>query len=151
MNTKILFAVLITAGFIACSKGKLATEPKLELVGVNTETVPLGGDLVISLKYRDKEGDVPGDTIYIKKYRINKKVLATNPILDSFAFKIPTAPLNPTGLLDITLDRATSKIIGAINPGNPPVPDTLRFKIWLKDAAKHVSDTVFVENIVVIR
>ena len=144
MNTKILFAIILTGFLSACSKNAYNTKPTLQLTSVNTNIVPFNGTLVVNMKVTDKEGDVT-DTLFVKKVRINQRATAT--IRDSFALKIPDAPNSPDGTIEVDLSYQNF----LISATSPIENDTLLFKFALKDKANNISDTVTTDPIVVIR
>jgi len=152
---RLIFAIVIVCLLVlACSKGKLTTTPKLELKSTNTKIVPINGVLRVEIKVRDKEGDV-SDTFYVRKIRLNKRVVAT--LRDSFYYKVPEVP-SKTYNSEFQIDLDYQTIISAINPpnqigSNPPQkePDTLMLKFALKDKGNHISDTLVIPQIIVIR
>jgi hypothetical protein len=153
MKSKLVLILLVIAAVISCKKDKLATKPKIKITSVNTTVVPLNGSFKVTLEFADKEGDV-SDSIFVKKIRLNKRVVATTR--DSFSLKMPDFPLNSRG--EIVIDLTYQNILSAITPptipgSNPPVkePDTLIVKFSLKDKAKNLSDTATTSQIAVIR
>jgi hypothetical protein len=152
---RLLFAIILVSSIlIACSKGKLTTTPKLELKSLSSTTVPANGTLTVVLKFKDKEGDI-SDTFYVKKIRLNRRVVTT--IRDSFFYKVPEVP-SKTYRGEFQLDLDYQTILSAISPpiipgSNPPQrePDTLMLKFATKDKANHVSDTLVIPQIIVIR
>ena len=152
---RLIFAlVMICLLVLACSKGKLTTTPKLELKSVSPKIVPVNGILRVEINVRDKEGDI-SDTFYVRKIRLNKRVVAT--LRDSFYYQVPDVP-SKTYKSEFQLDLDYQTILSAISPptipgSNPPQkePDTLTLKFALKDKAKHISDTLVVPGIIVIR
>jgi len=152
---RLIFAIILVSSIvIACDKGKLTTTPKLELKSLSTKIVQLNGGLTVLLKFRDKEGDI-SDTFYVRKIRLNRRVVAT--VRDSFFYKVPEVPAKTyRGEFQIDMDYQT--ILSAISPpvipgSNPPQrePDTLMLKFATKDKANHISDTLVVPQIIVIR
>jgi len=153
MKTSVTLAAIIILAMLACSKDKFQTVPSLRVKSVSTEVVPLNGSLRVTLEFTDKEGDVH-DTIWVKKKRINRRITAT--LRDSLLYKIPTYPDKTKGEFEITLDYQS--ILSAINPpnipgSNPPrkEPDTLLVKFAVRDKAGHISDSVSIGQIVVLR
>ena len=139
--------------FTACKKNKFQTKPQLKLKSVNNYTVPLNGTLKVVIEYTDKEGDL-SDTFYVRKIRTNKTVTTT--VRDSFYYKVPEFPDTRQGEFHLELDYQT--ILSAITPpnipgSNPPQkqPDTLIVKFAAKDKGNHLSDTLTIPQIIVIR
>jgi hypothetical protein len=139
---------------LACSKGKLTTTPTLELKSLNTKVVPINGTLRVDIKVRDKEGDI-SDTFYVRKIRLNKRTVSTT-LRDSFFYSVPEVP-SKTFHSEFQIDLDYQTILSALDPhipgSNPPrnEPDTLMLKFSLKDKARHISDTLVIPQIVVIR
>jgi hypothetical protein len=146
--------VVVCLVILACSKGKLTTTPKLELKSVSTKVVPINGTLRVEIRVKDKEGDI-SDTFYVRKIRLNKRVVAT--LRDSFYYQVPEVP-SKTFKSEFQIDMDYQTILSAISPpiipgSNPPQrePDTLMLKFALKDKANHISDTLVIPDIIVIR
>src|SRR5215207_8374298 len=149
----LLYVSALLALAIACTKDKLETTPSLKFKSVNATTIPVGGTLIVQLDFADKQGDI-SDTIFVRKVRINKIVVPT--IRDSFALQVPDFPDRSRGVIELQL-KYQNHLLSAINPpssgGTPPNlhDDTLIFKFVLQDKAKHTSDTVTTEPIVIVR
>ena len=140
MQKLALYSLLFLLLFPGCSKDKYQTNPSLEIKSISPNPVPLNSPLTIDLEYTDKEGDI-GDSIFVKKIRVNQKRLAT--VRDSFFLEFPGDIPNKTkGTIRLTLDYNTY-VIAANNPGSPPnaQPDSLIFRIAIMDKGKHMSDT----------
>lgn len=137
-TTTISLALLL---FVACSKDKFQTKPNIEIKSISPNPLPKGADLIIDLEYTDKEGDLTTDSaIYIKKIRINQR--QTQTVRDSFWIALPgEVPKNTKGAIRLTLGYE-NYVKSASNPGNPPAPDSLIFRICMRDASKNVSDTI---------
>lgn len=152
MRSLLYVSALLTLS-IACSKDKLETTPSLKFKSVNATTIPVGGNLIVQLEFSDKEGDV-SDTVFVKKIRINKIVVPT--IRDSFELEVPEFPNRSRGVIELNL-KYQNHLLSAINPpssgGTPPNlhDDTLIFKFVLRDQAKHSSDTVTTDPIIIVR
>jgi hypothetical protein len=152
MNTKILLTVLVAIGLNACDKNEFNTKPTLKLRSVNTKVVPVNGTLSFEFEVTDKEGDIT-DSLWVKKIRINKKVVAT--IRDSFFLTLPEVTKIQKAFVSVDLTY-NNYLVSAQSPptsGNPPKAenDTLLFKFVLRDKAKNASDTFTSEPIVIIR
>ena len=152
---RLIFAIiLMSAIVIACSKGKLTITPKLELKSLSTKIVPVNGTLTVVLKFGDKEGDI-SDTFYVRKVRLNRRSVPT--VRDSFYYKVPDVPAKTyRGEFQIDMDYQTilSAISPPIIPGSIPPqrePDTLMLKFATKDKGNHISDTLVIPQIIVIR
>jgi len=145
MKAKILFTLFITAVLAGCGKDDLTSKPSLKLRSVSSDVVPVNGHLLFVFDVTDKEGDLT-DTLFVKKVRINRRVTPT--IRDSFFFKVPEAPNQTKGQIEIDLTYQNFLISG----NSPNVEnDTLLFKFALRDKAKNISDTITSDPIVIIR
>jgi len=152
MRSLLYVAALLTIS-IACNKDKLETTPSLKLKSINSDVIPVGGNLIVQLDFTDKEGDI-SDTIFVKKIRTNQIVVPT--IRDSFELQVPDFPDRSRGIIQLEL-KYQNHLLSAINPpsngGTPPDlhDDTLIFQFALRDKAKHISDTVTTGPIVIVR
>ncbi|HTL10428.1 MAG TPA: hypothetical protein VL307_19270 [Chitinophagaceae bacterium] len=150
----LLVAGLAMIVLIACNKDKFQTKPHIDLKSLSTKVVPVGGNLVVTLSYTDKEGDI-SDTLFFKKERLNQRKVAT--LRDSISYKIPDFPNYDKGEIGLALryeDHLKSASAAPSIPGsNPPAKesDTLNIRIWIHDKAGNVSDTVSTGQIVVQR
>ena len=126
---------------VACSKDKFQTKPTIEIKSISPNPLPKQGDLIIDLDYTDKEGDLATDSaIYIRKIRINQKPAQT--VRDSFWLPLPgEVPKKTKGSIRLTLNWETYAK-SASNPGSPAQPDSLIFRISMRDASKNASDTI---------
>lgn len=149
MNTKILVCMLAVIFLAACKKDKYNTTPTIALESVSNKVVSNGGILNVQLRVTDKEGDI-SDTLYFKKIRTNIK---TKPTLrDSLTFKIPSVPDTRTGFITLDLEY-TNHLISATDPGprGSTVNDTLTLQFTVRDKAKNKSNTISIDNVVIIR
>jgi hypothetical protein len=147
MKTKILVSLVTVLFFAACNKDKFNTTPSLRLISLSSNVIPNGGTLRIELQVTDKEGDI-SDTLYFKKIRTNKIVRPT--VRDSLKFAIPEVDKIRNGIIQLDLQYQTH-LISALNPGNPPVNDTMNIEVVVRDKAKNRSEPLTISNIVVIR
>jgi hypothetical protein len=147
---------VLTAFFVivvACNKDKFLTKPTISIKSLNTEFIPLNGNLIITLECTDKEGDVQDSVIIIKR-RLNKRVVPT--LRDTLRYRFPEFPNTPRTEVIATLDYQT--ILSAQSPPNipgssPPQKelDTLILKLAVRDRAGHTSDTITTNRIIVFR
>jgi hypothetical protein len=144
MKVRILCTVLVLAISFACSKDKYTTRPQLKIKSVNDKFIEPGEILRIILEFTDAEGDV-SDSAFIQKVTANcilsdyidKKLIPDFPIkkdlkgefLITYGYNIPDLP--PLGQPQCNRN------------------DTCVFRIWVKDNAGNVSDTVQTETIVI--
>ncbi|NII27252.1 hypothetical protein HB364_19340 [Pseudoflavitalea sp. X16] len=141
---------------LACGKDKLETKPSIEIKSMSGDMIPVNGNLAITLKFNDKEGDV--DSLYVQRIRLNKEKDPpggrTPP--DFFHLQVPEFPEKSTG--EILLNFAYSGYLAdAITPRDDPnsptgkLADSIAFRFALMDKSDHTSDTITTAQIVVIR
>jgi len=154
MKTRIWIALIIVFGMIACGKDKFETKPQLTLRSKSPDVVNKPDPLRLNIEYTDKEGDV-SDSLFITRQRLNSKKPVTSK---ESPYDIPSFPTMNKGEFEITLDYFNDltfnltpiPIPGSGNPAKNEI-DTLRLKIVAKDKAGNKSDTLFVDNVYVIR
>jgi hypothetical protein len=145
----VLSSILI---LLACSKDKFETKPQIDIKSAEPKVVPQNGNMIVDLAFTDKEGDL--DAVYIWKVRLNKIVRPT--VRDSIPPRqVPEFPKNQKGELELNLDYQLH-LISAQTPRRDPItgrlePDTLNMKFVVKDKAGNVSDTSYLNNIVILR
>ena len=145
----VLSSILI---FVACSKDSFETKPKIDIRSASPKVVPQNGNMIINLDFTDKEGDL--EAVYIWKVRLNKLVRPT--VRDSIPPRaIPEFPKNQKGELELNLEYQPH-LLSAQTPRRDPLtgrlePDTLNMKMVVKDKAGNVSDTAYLNNIVILR
>jgi hypothetical protein len=147
----ILIILSVSLLVFACSKDKVETKPQIEIKSANPEVVPQNGNMIVNLEFTDKEGDL--DAVYLYKKRLNRFVGET--IRDSLILEVPEFPKNQKGELELALEYQRH-LISAKNARRDPLtnrlePDTLNLKFVVKDKAGNVSDTAFLNNIVILR
>lgn len=130
---------LIFAAFImACDKNKLETKPTIEIKNINTTEVLPGQQLVITLTYKDKEGDLGNGLITYVRNRLNVKPIPdaqSNDKADTVPRILPDFPKTTTGDIELKIDQAYMS-------EDPFENDTMVFKIFVVDVAGNTSDTV---------
>ena len=148
----ILIILSVTLIFLACSKDNFESKPEIDIKSANPTVVPLNSNMIVDLKFTDKEGDLAD--VYIWKVRLNKLVRPT--VRDSIPPRpVPDFPKNQKGELELDL-QYQAHLISAQNPRRDPItgrlePDTLNMKFVVKDKAGNVSDTAFLNNVVILR
>ena len=152
MKWKLLLLLTVMTSLIACDKSKYNTKPSLKLRHISSYIVPVNGSLNIEFDYTDKEGDI-SNVLILKKERMNKRKVAT--IRDSLGLPVPDFPKYKQGVVEANLEYQLH-LLSAQNPpttGTPPKAesDTLTLKFVLKDQDNNVSDTVRIENVVILR
>lgn len=147
----ILAIVTVSLVFFACSKDKVETKPHLNLKSANPKTVPLNGEMIVNMDFTDEQGDLDG--VYLWKVRLNRIKLTT--VRDSLFLAVPEFPKNNSGQLELLLEYQRH-LISATNPRRDPISgklesDTLNMKFVLKDRAGNASDTVYLNDVVILR
>jgi hypothetical protein len=142
----LLLAVIV----VACTKGKLESRPSIKLKKLNGTEFVLDSttffipDLVMTVTYEDKEGDLGNGVITYIRNRLNVKPIenpASNDKTDTIRSQIPDFPKTSTGDIDIIFP-------GSFLIEDPRENDTMNFKIFVQDVAGHVSDTIITPVIV---
>jgi hypothetical protein len=149
---KPVFSIILLLLVVACGKDNIDTKPTLKIKSFNTMQVPGNGDLEIMLTFTDKQGDI--DSLHLYKIRTNQDQRPTQN--DSLIYQIPEFPEKSKGEIKITIPYQfglLSAVIPRSQPGAPndKEPDTLIFKMYVRDRAKNASDTVFSDPVVVER
>ena len=154
MKTRIWLALIIVFGMTACGKDKFETKPQITLRSKSPDIVGKPDPLRLNIEYTDKEGDV-SDSLFITRQRLNSKKPVTSK---ESPYDIPSFPTMNKGEFEITLDYYDHltlnldpiSIPGSGSPAKNEI-DTLRLKIVARDKAGNKSDTLFVDNVYVIR
>jgi hypothetical protein len=156
MQKLVLYSALALILFIACSKDKFQDKPSVEIKSINPSQVPeiSGAYTEIEMEFTDKQGDL--DSVLLYKVRLNS---VQRPLLvnaNTLLYKLPTFPEKSKGEIKLTLQQAT-ELRAAISPRtqigapNDKEPDTIVFKIVVKDKAGNVSDTATTDKLVIER
>lgn len=149
MRTKLGLVLAISLVISACSKDSYNTKPNLTFTSVNNTAFGNGNDIIFSITFTDKEGDLQ-DSVWIQK------ISRTNGCTNFFdRAKIPTFTATPNlkGVLEIGYSVGTNS--SSLYPILPACPanknDTCYFKFWARDLAKNVSDTVISPDIIIFK
>ena len=144
---------LLLSTLVGCDKDKFETKPQLTLKSTNYTNVPYNGNLVVTLEFTDKEGDI-NDSLFVIRERINRRgQLKTAPS----PFKIPDFPSRNQGEIQVNFDFQFELISGLSSiriPGTNPSrneSDSLILKFVARDKEGNLSDTVVLNNIYVER
>jgi hypothetical protein len=132
-------AVLIIA--VSCKKNSYTTKPQISIKEI-TSTVDSGGNLNVTFKFTDKEGDLGGGSIISLRTRLNQDPV-TNPTADTVGNPIPSFPNYTMGEFDWTLQY--QNLNESIHEN-----DTIYFRYVVTDRAGNTSDTLKSPNIVVL-
>ncbi len=147
MRTKLLTAIALFV-ISACKKDVFTTTPQITLQSVSTQVVPVDGNIIFTLEYTDKEGDIQ-DSLLVKKE-------TRNCIQDTFTTyyampaDLPTQS-NTKGDIEVRYSHGTNLQFPDIGDPQCAGNDTCIFKFVLKDKAGHRSDTAYSPEIVIIK
>ncbi|MCU0405014.1 MAG: hypothetical protein MUE99_10750 [Chitinophagaceae bacterium] len=144
----ILFVFIAATGLVACEKTTFNTKPTLKFVRAGSYDVSQGDFMSFELQVTDKEGDI-SDSIWIRAFtrRCPNSTLV-------IPYKIPDVPQKA----NLDADLNVTYLIGVIDPSAPiwnlnlcPGVDTAIFQFWMRDIGGNRSDTVEVDQPILIR
>lgn len=134
----------------SCSKDSYTTKPQLKFKSVNSYNLKQRDNLDISLEVTDKEGDIQGEVF----------VARTVKGYPQFDFEYPAFPVS-ADVPGSSNFKAEVNICFTINsieggcpiysgPVSPTGSDTTTFSFWIKDKAGNISDTLVMEQPIII-
>lgn len=137
----LLFAIVL----VACDKDKFETKPQIEIDSYNTKELPAGADLIINLKFTDKEGDLgQGQFTYIPE-RLNKRGLPPSvPNYTPVDLSIPEFSDHNKGEFELKLEWKNLHKSDREN-------DTINLKFVAVDREGNSSDTIQSDQLVILR
>jgi hypothetical protein len=139
----IVLSVLI---FAACNKNNnYPSTPQITLKSISSNVIPNGDSLQVDIGFRDKEGDIQ-DSVFVEENMGYDSLFLSYPMPSS----IPQQS-NMSGDIYLTFDYGTG--VGGFalrTPQRANTPDTDVLKIYIKDLAGHISDTVQTPPIIVL-
>ncbi len=153
MQKLVLYSSLCLIVIAACSKDKFQDKPTIEIKSITpTYVTALSGAYTeIEMEFTDKQGDL--DSVYLFKERLNTRV---KPILAPFLpYPVPKFPEKSKGVLKVTLYN--TDLAATATPNSKPdepfgkEPDTIQFKIVVRDKSGNVSDTTTTEQLIIER
>jgi hypothetical protein len=150
MKTKLLVlsALVISLCLAACKKDKFTTKPQLEFKSFNSSIIGPGQQLIITLHYTDREGDIQ-NYLYIERNVAN---CLKDSIRDSQ--NIPTdVPARSDAEGDIVIRYSYSPDFTYPLIGEPTCAgnDTCIYRFALSDKAGNVSDTISTPPLVILK
>lgn len=156
MRAKIILITLLLVTIIwGCQKDEFTTRPQLEFVSASLSTWAPGENMVFTLKFTDKEGDIfgPLDLIFDTILYV-EKITRNCPASDFSAYyELPDAPDEDFSegelLVRYSLFPAT-EFPAVKDPQCENRNDSCVFRFVLRDRAGNVSDTVTSPEIVLI-
>ncbi len=146
-NTIIIATISLLV--LGCSKDKFSSTPTLKFKSVNTKELRKFESLQLKLSFTDLEGDLQ-DSIYVEKVRLTKNCPGEP---NKVYYQLPPFPTVKNSEGDIIISYTYGS-------GGPFLPiaeilcsenDTCLFRFVLQDQAKHKSDTVSSDIIVLIK
>jgi len=154
MLKRYLPLILLLSLVVSCSKDKLNTKPSLSFKSINGNEFFPGGKVNITLSYTDKEGDLSKGVLTYIRNRLNTRPItdpASNKLIDTVNSQLPEFPKSATGEMNVLisynfLNEEPLPINDSANASR--YNDTMVFKIFVKDVAGNVSDTVTTPQIV---
>lgn len=134
-----LIALLVVV--FACSKDKLETKPSIKIKSYNAKELPSNADFLITLEFRDKEGDLALAQLTYIRNRLNVFYPPTNDLADTARYRLPAFPKTSKGDIQLRINA------GFLNE-RPDQNDTVSFKIFVTDLGGNSSDTVETEPLI---
>ena len=153
MRKPVVYSALFILVLAACGKDKFNTKPTLDLKSIEPTQVDLDQNVTIRMEYTDKEGDI-SDSVFVSRIRTNQHTTAeTN---GEMRFKVPDFTEKSKGELRLNLQyqfHLKAAITAPNQVGQPydKEPDSLIFRIVLRDKAGNPSDTLITPQVVVFR
>jgi hypothetical protein len=149
MRAKLGLVLAFSLVIASCSKDSYNTKPNLTFKSVNSTSFVNGSQIIFSINFTDKEGDLQ-DSVWIQK------ITRTNGCTNfSDRSKIPTFTPTPnlSGILEIGYSVGSSaNSTYPVLPGCPANKnDTCYFKFWARDLGGNVSDTVTSPDIIIFK
>ena len=150
MKAKVLIVVVSMMIMAACSKDKFSTKPKLTFESINGNEFVSGQNIIIKVKLTDKEGDFLDDESnagFKKPYFFVKRFSYVCPDLDTSTTNYPIPSFATRK--DLDADLVISYTYNVIDGQYLPISrcgeqrdDSTYLKVWIKDEAGNVSDTI---------
>ncbi|HUR10319.1 MAG TPA: hypothetical protein VM012_03070 [Flavitalea sp.] len=143
MYTKLLCFSTLFLISLACNKDKFQSKPTFTIKSINSDNIGPGQQLVVTLKFTDKEGDLAGARIGVQKV-VPQCALSnfTDTNKYSISADVP-ASNNQQGEIDVIFPYIFINPFCTFN-------DTATFRFWVTDKAGNTSDTA-ASNTIVIR
>ena len=147
MRYSILFSILLI-GLFSCNKNKYNTIPSLKLTSVNNSVLHAGDMLIIRLAFTDAEGDLSADSALFVQEKVLNCTVAGSGFKQPYALPAFPTTKNQDGDIIVTYGY---KVNGIQDVSNPRCfkNDTVVFRFALRDNARHTSDTVVTDKIVI--
>lgn len=130
---------------VACDKDKFETKPQIEIDSYNTKELLPNTNLIINLKFTDKEGDLGQGLFTYIPVRLNRRGLP--PMVPDYSpveLTIPEFNDHNKGELELKLEW---KDLHKSDREN----DTINFKFVAVDREGNKSDTVQSDQLIILR
>lgn len=143
---KKIIPFLFVTFLVACDKDKFETKPQIEIDSYNTKVLPPPPhpELIINLKFTDKEGDLGNGSFTYIPTRLNRRRLPAGQEYSDVTETIPEFSDHNKGELEL---RLAWKDLHRSDLEN----DTIMFKFVVVDREGNKSDTVQSDQIVILR
>lgn len=135
---------LLVTFLVACDKDKFETKPQIEIDSYNTKVLPPHADLIINLKFTDKEGDLGNGSFTYIPTRLNRRRLPAGQEYSDVTETIPEFSDHNKGELELRLAWRDLHKSDLEN-------DTINIKFVAVDRAGNTSDTVQSDQLVILR
>lgn len=129
---------------VACDKDKFETKPQIEVDSYNTKVLPPNANLIINLKFTDKEGDLGNGRFYYTPIRLNKSTRPGDSAYNYIDVPVPEFSDHHKGEFQLQLEWRNLHLSDREN-------DTINFKFEVMDRAGNVSDAVLSDQVVILR
>ncbi len=147
----LILAAVLVIGIAACNKDKAATKPKIKISEFTPTEVSSGGTLFTELEFTDKEGDLgQGQLTYIR-VRTNKVPIpnpSVNDKIDTFRFALPSFDNKSNGFIQFNVPYSVLDEAPPLPGHTESYPDTMYFRILVRDRAGNVSDTISTPSVI---
>ena len=151
------FALLVAFTLVACSKDKFASKPSLKFKSISSYDIGNKELFEIRLEYTDAEGDLSVDNDALS---IRRVVSRCKTDTGKFPYNLPEVPETKNSSGEIVI-RFANNTIDYINQGyalyakascvSSLLTDTTTFYFSIKDKAGNVSDTIKIDQPVLVR
>lgn len=144
----------MAVAFNSCKKTGFETKPQLVFEGINGDVFASGQLIELKMRIVDKEGDVSKSS-----FTIEKVSLVNSNCSFKRDFAMPTlverpnldAELNITYGYNIPVNVSGYPELTACTPSTVTVKDSAYFRLWVKDNAGNVSDTIETPRFVLLK
>ena len=145
MKPLLAIVAILSITTISCGKDKFKTQPQIEIKDINSKVIARDQQLTITLRFTDKEGDLPdGEFVYIPKRLNIHPLLPTIPDYDSVKLVVPKFPNETQGDFVLSLPWINLHKSDTEN-------DTIKMRFVVVDKAGHKSDTTGTEQLVILK